>query len=163
MSVTLLADYLVRIENLSHILCWTDETTCDQRGVCSVSLLELPRLRLSFTCSVDTLSASKPSKPTKLTQNSSSSSSSSAKPNNPNAPILFECDQRKGLFLSNYRDVHTNKLLKGLSSCVLLESLQQELYILLPSSRPLITNIISKPLSTTITYLRCDQAWSVCI
>ena len=43
-----LADIFLRLENLSHVLAWSETPGASAEDLCSIDLVELPRLRLSF-------------------------------------------------------------------------------------------------------------------
>lgn len=100
----ILSHILLRLENLSHILIWTFAPVKKPDDVCTIDLVELPRVRLSFR-----LEESR-------------------------GALKMFCQEHTGLYISSNRDSSTVKLLKGLPHAVLLENWRGELFICMAAS-----------------------------
>lgn len=131
-----LADWIVRIEDLSHCLCWTRTplpvNASASVGVSvSVDVIELPRLQLSFNVRLD---------PTT------------------NQYKLYSQDHH-GYFVSNTRDAKLLKLLEGLPHAILLEHQDGDLAVLLLATRIRRLKNRNEQYSTELLAVRKDQKW----
>jgi len=102
-----LALFLQRIEDLSHCLVWTKSKCLQGDSKCTVDLVELPRLSLSFHVA----------------------------PAREGGFRLFSHDHM-GMFISNRRNEHIGRLFRGISFSILLESVDGELGLLMPAYPP---------------------------
>ena len=127
-----LATLLSRLEYLSHILVWTRKSDATLADSCDIDLVELPRLRLSFTAE------------------------SSA------AGLRLHCVEHAGLSVSgrDRMDARTRELLKGLPHSLLLENEVGELSVLVSAttlpSRPALAAAV---FSTEVVLDRSNKAW----
>jgi len=132
-----LARTLARIENLSNVCAWTKVTSHAVLhshdpvvGCGSIDLVELPRLKLSF----------------------------SARPDHEGVVRLYSSDHAD-LFVTNERSPMTSKMLDGIPHSLLLCNTQGETHVLVPVvclRRPVVH---SAPFSTQLVLDRKDQAW----
>jgi len=132
---------LSRIENMSNVLVWTKASnlTKEQRlhgeipheGVPSVDLVELPRLKLSFT----------------------------ARPDHLGNIRLYSLDHAD-LFVSNDRNAMTTKMLEGIPHSLLMCNTQGETSVLVPVVSPRRPMYYSQPFSTALVLHRTDALWN---
>jgi len=109
-----LAEYLVRLEDMSHILVWTKSNVTSPKAAVSVDLIELPRLQLSFY--------------SKSTEEQLSSSTSS--------PVQLFCTQYVGMYISNVRTERINSLISGIHQAIILQNNSGELGMVVPALTP---------------------------
>ena len=100
-----LADFLVRLDNLSHCLVWTKDVYATPGSPVSIDIIEIPRVNLTLR-GVPTGSG----------------------------VLRLECVDHVGLYVSNYRDYKVEQMLDRLSCSVLLQDDHHRLSILLPTS-----------------------------
>ena len=125
-----LAQALCRIENLSHICAWTQNI--DLKTGCDVvlDLVELPRLKLSFSMKRDFEGKMR----------------------------LFSMDHAN-LFLSNDFSA-VSDLVAGIPHCVLLRNAGRgESHLLVPVLPPLRRRIFTQPFTTKLVIDRSDESW----
>jgi hypothetical protein len=89
--MSLLADFLVKIENLSHVLVWTSADVQSPDQQVPIDLIEFPRLNLTF------------------------------RRKERNDEVRLYCTEHSGLCFSNIRNAKVNKIIEGLSSFALLQ------------------------------------------
>lgn len=129
---------LCRIENLSNICVWTKASNLatwlhsaePQTGVPPIDLVELPRLKLSFTCRKD----------------------------HEGIPRLYSLDHAD-LFVTNERNDLTSQMLQGIPHSLLLCNTQGETSVLVPVAclrRPVVSN---QPFSTWLVLDRANADW----
>lgn len=108
-----LADLLLRLDNLSHCLVWSNSKVSETGSDCSIDVIEFPRLRLKFQAQ---------SHPEDVPGSAD------------HAQIrLYSCDH-VGLFISNHRCAQTEKILSGLPNSILLEDIEGGLYVMVAAS-----------------------------
>jgi hypothetical protein len=124
-----LAKTLVRIENLSHILCWATKLSendlyCDSKQYrFNCDRVELPRLNLTFI---------------------------------ERDGKLYSLDH-SSLFVSNIRNARTSDLIAGLPHGLILQDGNNEIHILVPSLRPMRPTL--GPFSTDLVFDRTATTW----
>eukprot|EP00960_Hanusia_phi_P029240 747854-Hanusia_phi.AAC.2 len=126
-----LAQMLSKMDNLSHCLVWTKATIPpgSESSSCTIDLIELPRLQLSFFSKVCSDGV------TRLFSNS-----------------------HAGLFISHHRDVHLNQIVRGLPHALVLESMEGEISIITPASLPFRRNYQNgKLISTDLIFNHRDD------
>ena len=129
-----LADVMVRVENLSHVLAWArfDESAdlgrADALSQSSLHIVSLPRLKLTFQARQVGDSVR-----------------------------LYSVDHAD-LFITNERD-ETASLLAGLSHSLLLSSSNGEMSVLVPAWKPVRPTIEAVPFSTELVLDRADAEW----
>jgi hypothetical protein len=136
-----LARTLVRIENLGFILGWTkpeDMQAALQRkkqdaadvmtGCPVIDLIELPRLKLTFT----------------------------SKPDHTGTLRLYSVDHAD-LFISNERSPLTSKMLEGIPHSLFLSNLQHEIQVIVPVVSPARPLVMNQPFSTRLVLDRADE------
>jgi len=106
-SLSLVADFLVRFEDLSHVLVWTSTEVYYPWDPCTIDLIEMPRLKISFTIKSDSYGRFR----------------------------LFSNDQ-EGMFLSRPKSLSLRNILKGVPQAILLENQEGSYGVLVPASRP---------------------------
>jgi hypothetical protein len=123
------ADFVVRLDNLSHCLVWSKQVdNADFTGAdVSVDVIEFPRLQLSFHTTGS-------------------------------GRELWSTDH-VGLFISSLRSPLVTELSRGLPTGLLLENLYGELFMLVPSSMPVRTTIVSEPMTTELIFDRNNLKW----
>ncbi len=115
-----------QIESIGHILAWTAAAPGEEL---SVSVVELPRLRLSFAARVE------------------------------EGEVRFYSQEHAGLFVSHRRAPNADALLAGLPCALLLENVTKELYILVNAAvKPLRPNQ-REYFPSAILLDRRDPAW----
>jgi hypothetical protein len=125
-----LADFLVRIEDLSHILVWTKDNVRNPGDPCEITLIEFPRLQLSFFTKKDLDGKRR----------------------------LYSSDHF-GMFLSNNRDPMLLGLLDGIPHSLMLENLDGDLAILVPASLPRRLRDGAEPYPSDFLLVRNDRKW----
>ena len=114
------------IESISHILAWTEAALGEPL---SVSLVELPRLGLTFTARVE------------------------------DGELRFYCKEHAGLFVSNRRSSDLDELLRGFPCALLLTNATREFFIVANAAvRPFRPNQ-SEYFPTALVLDRKDDAW----
>lgn len=86
-----LARLLLRLEDLSHILVWSLSELSKANDDCTIDLIELPRLHLTFRAKVEAGS------------------------------VRLYCEQHEGFFITNGRSDDVMRLLEGVPNSLLLE------------------------------------------
>eukprot|EP01060_Flectonema_neradi_P006280 TRINITY_DN1420_c0_g1_i1.p1 TRINITY_DN1420_c0_g1~~TRINITY_DN1420_c0_g1_i1.p1 ORF type:complete len:4698 (+),score=1051.93 TRINITY_DN1420_c0_g1_i1:123-14216(+) len=127
-----LASVMMRLECLSHILAWTRDLsiTSDYMGPVSVDLIQLPRLKLSF----------------------------SAKVESDGTVRLYSLDHAH-LFVSNILNDQLIRLLQGIPHSLILQDEQGQLNVLIPGFRVDRPTITMSPFSTEVVIGRSDSKW----
>jgi hypothetical protein len=142
-ALGLLADQLLRLENLSYCLVWSNTPPSkissntwmfDQN--LTIDVIELPRLNLNFVMKPSPLAAHV----------------------NSGERLLFSQDHI-GLFLSNKLDHSTVDLLAGIPNGLILENLDSELFLLVPSTIPIRPLVGKGWCSTSIVFDRVNTKW----
>ena len=126
----------MRADNLGHILAWTALASLpapetENGRPTQVDLVELPRLKLSFSARKDAEGVER----------------------------LYSLDY-SDLFISNRRDHRTTTLMKGLPHSLLLANNNGEAQILVPALKPCRVPISSAPFSTELVFQRSDNSWN---
>jgi thiol-disulfide isomerase/thioredoxin len=124
---------LARIENASHICAWTKASNLDMStpsiglpfGCPSIDLIELPRLKLSFT----------------------------ARPDHLGVLRLYSVDH-VDIYITNERNSLTSKMLAGIPHSLLLSNVRGETQVLVPVIPPHRPFIGAEPFSTFIVLNR---------
>jgi thiol-disulfide isomerase/thioredoxin len=124
---------LARIENASHICAWTKASNVDLTntsiglpfGCPSIDLIELPRLKLSFT----------------------------ARPDHLGVLRLYSVDH-VDIYITNERNSLTSKMLAGIPHSLLLSNVRGETQVLVPVIPPYRPFIGAEPFSTFIVLNR---------
>lgn len=130
---------LSRVENLSHIVAWTkasnltnlEHSQVPHDGVPPIDLVELPRLKLSFT----------------------------ARPDHMGVIRLYSLDHAD-LYVSNERSVMTNRMLDGIPHSLLMCNTQGETSVLVPVVSMRRPQVYSEPFSTWMVLHRMDTDWN---
>jgi hypothetical protein len=136
-----------RIENLSHVLVWTREPVTETKSPCSIDIIELPRLLLTFE--------SKKVTDHKTVQSDGRRVSFSSK----TVSRLFS-NEHRGLFISNTQSPCLGQLLKGLPHSVVLENEHEELFILLPATaKPTRPEMKGQLFAVDELLNKCDHTW----
>uniref|UniRef100_A0A0G4G6D4 ubiquitinyl hydrolase 1 n=1 Tax=Chromera velia CCMP2878 TaxID=1169474 RepID=A0A0G4G6D4_9ALVE len=127
-----LARVLVRLEPLSHILCWTRQLDYDvnEGGRLTLDLVQLPRLKLSFSARVDSQGNVR----------------------------LWSLDHAH-LFVSNNTGGLVSKLLQGIPHSLVLSDAHGTLNVLVPAFAVVRPRISAHPFSTELVVDRADQGW----
>jgi len=94
-----------RLDNLSHVLIWSQSRVARPNDEASIDRLEFPRVKLAF-----------------------------AKHIAAHDECRLVSEEHSGLFLSSRRDDEVLRLIEGLGNCLVLENDQAELFILLPAT-----------------------------
>jgi hypothetical protein len=133
-----LAKAMARVENLGHVLAWTDRRSngsgyeyAAALDCPALSLVELPRLKLAFQGRLDADGATR----------------------------LYSLDH-SDLFVTNDRHPLVNKMLQGIPHSLLLSNLRGELQVLVPVLAPARPPVGSQPFTTTLVLDRSDAAWA---
>ena len=126
-----LAKTLSRIENLSHILVWTRDISPEPGSVCSIDLVDLPRLKLSFATKGD----------------------------HDGVLRLFSLDHAD-LFVSTQYDPFSSKLMCSIPFSLLMSNLRGENQLLIPVLPPCRPRILTEPFSTEIVLDRANRKWN---
>lgn len=100
-------------------------------GCPPIDLVELPRLKLSFTARKDYTGVER----------------------------LYSLDH-SDLFVSNERQPLVNKMIQGIPHSLLLSNLEGELQVLVPIIRPVRPRVISEPFTTSLVLDRSDDKWN---
>lgn len=144
------ARVLSRVENLSHVLAWTDVDVDQDRSLpgnpsdgfefaapllCpALSLIELPRLKLAFSGRVD----------------------------HEGSLRLYSLDH-SDLFITNDRHPAVNAMLAGIPHSLLLANLKGEMAVLVPVLRTVRPSVGSEPFSTMLVLDRSDKPWAAAL
>jgi thiol-disulfide isomerase/thioredoxin len=126
-----LAKTLSRIENLSHVCVWTRDVSAVKTRTCSIDLVDLPRLKLSFT----------------------------AKEDHNGTARLFSLDHAD-LFVSTKYDSFSSKLMASIPFSLLMSNLRGENQLLIPVLPPRRPNVLTEPFSTEIVLDRSNKKWT---
>ncbi|CAM9378337.1 unnamed protein product [Chrysoparadoxa australica] len=127
-----LARCLLRIESASHILAWSTGSPRTPADGGAIDMVELPRLRLTFV----------------------------AKPAPEPGQVRLFSLEHTGMFLSNRRSSAIERLCEGLPQCLILETLDGDLQLLLPStSMPARPEVEGLPFSGDLVFSRGDEGW----
>lgn len=120
-----IASLFTRVEDLSHVLAWTEGRAFGRNDKCSLSVVELPRLRLSFTPKIVP---------------------------GPDGGTLLRMysDDHQGYFISSQRNEQLRTLVTGLPHSLLLENHSGAFAVLLPVSLPRRPNLKGDELSTQV-------------
>lgn len=124
------AKTLSSIENLSHICVWSRTVSPSKNALCSIDLVEVPRLKLSFT----------------------------AREDHEGVLRLFSMDHAD-LFISDQHNAFTTKLMAGIPHSLLVSNLKGETQLLVPVLPPVRPAIVTEPFSTEIVLNRSDEEW----
>jgi hypothetical protein len=138
-SLSAISELLLRMENLSHILVWTNTKVVKSKDECNIDLVELPRLRLSFYSQTDTVGSGDTSRPiTRLYSN-----------------------EHAGLFISTYHDDPAiTSLMEGIPHALLLENNLQEFFMLVPAgAKPTRPKLKASLFSVPIVSDRRNEEW----
>jgi Ca2+-binding EF-hand superfamily protein len=125
-----MCNVLTRVEDVSYILAWTSSAVERVNDDVQVSLIELPRLKLKFQPRRDRHGVVR----------------------------LYSLDH-EGLYVSDYRDTHIDRLVEGIPHCLLMSNEQHELSLLVPNiavHRPI---VLRCPFSTELVLDRCEEKW----
>jgi len=125
-----LVTLLARIEDLGHILVWTDSIVTEYGSLCRIALIEMPRLKLRFEPREDN-----------------------------DGKIRVYSKDHSDLFITDYRDERVDALSTGIPHCLIMENASRELYFLVPNCpvhRPFIGRC---PLSTELKLDHRDPEW----
>jgi hypothetical protein len=125
-----LAKTLSTIESLSHICVWTKDSCLTLNESCSLDLVDLPRLKLTFTPKVDSQGNLR----------------------------LFSVDHAD-LFISNEHNPFTAKLMVGIPHALLVANLRGEQQLLVPLLPPYRPSVASLPFSSELVLDRSDAQW----
>jgi hypothetical protein len=99
-----LRDLLLRVDDYSNILVWTEDDVVGGSGMpVSVSLVEFPRLNIAFRVKEK------------------------------NGEMRLCSENHAGLFISNARNDQLRQLLDGLPTSLLLESASRDLFVIIPA------------------------------
>ena len=134
-----LANVLVRVENLSHILAWArfdeskDLTKPLALSQADLRVVTLPRLKLTF------LARAVPSTRGEVVR-------------------LYSVDHAD-LYITNERNTMITELLAGLPTSLLLSNSNGEMSVLVPSVPPCRPAIATVPFSTELVMHRSDKTW----
>ena len=99
-----LSKLLLRLEDLSHILVWSASEVTREEARCTIDLLELPRLHLTFRARPD------------------------------GGSTRLYCEQHEGFFITNRRSDDVMALLKGVPNSLLLEHTDGGLSVLVSAA-----------------------------
>jgi hypothetical protein len=124
------AEWLLRVEDLSHVLVWTRTHVKSVREACEIARIELPRLQLSFVARKDTDGRTR----------------------------LYSEDQF-GLFVSSNRDPMVQRLVDGIPHAIVLESLDGDVALMVPATLPKRLVDGTEMYSTETAFLRRDRRW----
>eukprot|EP00466_Bigelowiella_natans_P001199 jgi/Bigna1/76726/fgenesh1_pg.43_\ len=127
-----LADVLGRLEDLSYTLVWTEDTSAKQDAMVEITLIEMPRLQLSFDPEID--------------------------PDHGDAALLYSIEH-SGLFVSDFRNAKIEELMDGLPASLLLENSKKELFVLVSNAEPQRPYVGSAPFSCELVIDRSDPHW----
>ena len=126
-----LADVLMRLENLSHVLVWSASSGADPNEKATIDLVELPRLRLHFRAEPDE-----------------------------RGRMRLASVEHAGLYVATCCDERTAGLLQGLPHTLLLENANGEQFVLLSAatlpSRPALA---AAKLSSEVLLDRSNRDW----
>eukprot|EP00466_Bigelowiella_natans_P012371 jgi/Bigna1/86051/estExt_fgenesh1_pg.C_70337 len=120
---------LTRLDNMSHILVWTENTSAKSWQQCNICLIELTRLRLSFV------------------------------PRNTPTGVKLFCREISGLYVSDLRSPTIRHQISCLPNSLLLQNSGNELYILASNARPKRPVVFTRPLSSEIIVDLQDESW----
>ena len=136
-----LARLLSRVESLSYVLAWTradrgkaNHVDGELEDSATVDLLELPRLNMTFTSKVVTVTDPGTGEARRETR-------------------LFSVDH-SDLYISNERSELINKMIKGIPHSLLLSNRHGELQLLVPAIHMARPAIATEPFSTDLVYSR---------
>ncbi len=125
-ALSKVAAIFTQIESVSHILVWTEAAKGEQL---SVNLVELPRLRLTFTTKVE------------------------------DGEVRFYCQEHAGLYISQKRNANLERLLGPFPCALLLTNATREFYILANATiKPFRPNQ-SEYFPTALVFDRRDDVW----
>ena len=124
------AKTLCSIENLSHICVWSRCVSPSKTAPCTIDIVEIPRLKLSFT----------------------------AREDHEGVLRLFSLDHAD-LFISAQHNAFTTKLMTGIPHSLLVSNLRGETQLLVPVLPPCRPSVVTEPFSTEIVLNRSDQEW----
>ena len=125
------ADFFVRMEDLSFVLVWTKGRVTDDASMCSVDLIELPRLQMSFYSKRDL-----------------------------DGKVRIYSKDHFGYFISSsLRDNMIMKILEGLPHGLVLENLDGDVAVLVPATLPRRLKHFGESFSTEIMLMRRDKQW----
>jgi len=127
-----ISSVIARIEDLSHVLCWTTQALEEAGGEVTIAFVELPRLKLKFKPQMDGDGITR----------------------------LYSVDH-DGLFISDYhlQMPQFKELTSGLPYSVLMENRNRELFLLVPNvevERPV---IYDWPFSVELIPMRSSEEW----
>jgi hypothetical protein len=125
-----LAQVFARIELLSHVLCWTTKVDYEGTGALTLDLVQLPRLKLTFSARVDADGTLQ----------------------------LYSLDHAH-LFISNLRPKMALSLLQGIPHSLLLADINQSISILVPALDVARPGITMAPFSTELVITRANKPW----
>ena len=124
------ADFFVRLEDVSYILLWTKTAVTHAGESCSVDIIELPRLQMSFYSKTDM-----------------------------DGKVRLYSRDHFGFFVSNNREAMIGKILDGIPHSIVLENLDGDVSILVPATLPRRLKHQAESYSTEIMLIRRDKSW----
>uniref|UniRef100_A0A7S1J653 ubiquitinyl hydrolase 1 n=1 Tax=Eutreptiella gymnastica TaxID=73025 RepID=A0A7S1J653_9EUGL len=127
-----LARVMARLENLSHVLAWTQNAGArDPSDRLTIDLVQLPRLKLTFAAHWDAGASE----------------------------TRLQSLDHANMFVSNIRNDLVVHLCRGIPHCVLLADPNDELRLLVPGVHPVRPVYRSAPFSTELVLTRGDDQW----
>ncbi len=137
-----LADTLLRLEHLSHVLVWTRANVTTAGDTCSIDVVELPRMRLHFIAKevVDR----------KFTSEGKTEQ----------MELRLLSGQLDGMYVSYIDSPDVQRLVGDLPHSLLLQNDNSELFVLIPATcRPMRPQLSSEQFSTQLLLDRRDPTW----
>ena len=129
-TLACVADFFVRMEDLSYVLVWTKGRVSNVRDVCGVDLIELPRLQMSFYSKRDL-----------------------------DGKVRMYSKDHFGYFISANKDAMILKILEGLPHSLVLENLDGDVAVLVPATLPRRLKHTAESFSTEIMLVRRNKVW----
>ena len=130
-TLSQVADFFVRMEDLSFVLVWTKGRVTSDTALCSVDLIELPRLHMSFYSKRDL-----------------------------DGKVRIYSKDHFGYFISSsLRDNMIAKILEGLPHALVLENLDGDVAVLVPATLPRRLKHAGESFSGEIMLMRRDKQW----
>ena len=129
-TLALIADFFVRMEDLSYVLAWTKEKPTNLDTPVSVDVIELPRIQISFYSKRDL-----------------------------DGKVRIYSKDHFGYFISTVKDAMIGKILDGIPQSLVLENLDGDVAILVPATLPRRLKHATESFSTEIMYVRRDKQW----
>ena len=130
-TLSQVADFFVRMEDLSFVLVWTKGRVQNDTAMCSVDLIELPRLHMSFYSKRDL-----------------------------DGKVRIYSKDHFGYFISSsLKDSMIMKILDGLPHALVLENLDGDVAVLVPATLPRRLKHAGESFSGEIMLVRRDKQW----